>query len=127
MSVAYFIVLDNEDVDFDTFVNGKHVAHFANEMLAFCNMHGLKPLEDFFSLDAGEFMDEFDDMDIPDQDMQWFDAEVGIEWIDELIETLASESSEAWVEPVIEDLNEYKSVLEQARQIGAKWHFELDI
>lgn len=127
MSVAYFIVLDNEDVDFDTFVNGKHVAHFANEMLAFCNIHGLKPLEDFFSQDAGEFMDEFDDMDIPDQEAQWFDAEVGIEWIDELIETLASESSEAWVEAVIEDLNEYKSVLEQARQIGAKWHFELDI
>ena len=127
MSVAYFIVLDNGDVDFDTFVNGKHAAHFANEILAFCNMHGLKPLEDFFSLDAGEFMDEFDDIEIPDQDAQWFDAELGIEWIDELIETLTTESSRVWVDPVIEDLIEYKSVLEKARQVGAKWHFELDI
>jgi hypothetical protein len=81
----------------------------------------------FFSLDASEFMDEFEDLEITDQEMQWFDAELGIEWINELIEALTSESSEVWINPVIEDLNEYNSIFEQARQIGAKWHFEQDI
>jgi len=33
MSTAYFVVLDNKDVDFDCFVNGKFIAQEAKKKL----------------------------------------------------------------------------------------------
>ena len=126
MSVAYFIVLDNEEVDFDTFVNGKAIAHASDELVEFCEKHKLKTIEDFFSQDASEFKDEFDDVEMPEKEVLWFNAQEGIDWATTFIEKLNSEKPKFSTVAVIEDLQEYLDVFNKTKAIGAKWHLELD-
>ena len=42
MSVAYYIVLNKEDVAFDTFVNGKQLAKYFGPLTAFCKKKWIK-------------------------------------------------------------------------------------
>ncbi len=58
MSVAYYMVLDADEPGFDTFVNGKAVAHATDELDALCHQNGLQTLDSFM----GQSMDEFSDM-----------------------------------------------------------------
>ena len=48
MSVAYFIVLNDEDPDFDPFVNGKFVAREASKLDRISKKLGIKKINDFF-------------------------------------------------------------------------------
>ena len=130
MSVAFYIVLDAEELGFDTFVNGKAIAH-ADDLDAFCVKCGLPTLESFVSQSREELEEMLDeDIEIPEGeagDAQWFDAEDGVEYVDALIAALRREPDalEATAD-VIDDLLEYKSVLEKAQAIEAKWRLALD-
>lgn len=126
MSTAYYIALDR-DVDFDTFVNGKGIAEVLEPLSAFCKEHGLKTIEDYYSMDVGEFLDEVESPDNSNTNVEWYDANEGIQWIDEMVGLLSTEHTEFRVEHLIEELKEYKQVLERAQKAGAKWHLELDI
>jgi len=126
MSVAYFIVLDKEDIEFDPFVNGKEVARRSNQLLKFCKKHGLRTFEDFLSQDNRDLMEEFDNIELPEQKVKWFAAKDGIDWIDSLIKKLQTEPLNFPSEPVIQDLYEYKEVLINAEKVVARWHLELD-
>ena len=126
MSVAYFIVLDNEEVDFDTFVNGKAIAHVFDELVEFCETHQLKTIEDFHSQDATEFLEDFDDIEIPEQEILWFDAQQGIDWVTDLIQKLKTKKPKFATDALIEDLGEYLEVLYNTKKANAKWHLELD-
>ncbi len=130
MGVAYFIVLEKE-VDFDPFVNGKFLGNSVDALLPFCEKHSLKSIEDFYSQDAGEMLEDLgdfdlDDFDIPEGGNEWYSADEGIEWIDSLTSKLKSEKFVSPVEPIISDLNEYREVLIKAKNINVKWHLELD-
>ncbi|XCN74408.1 MAG: hypothetical protein Q3M24_06595 [Candidatus Electrothrix aestuarii] len=126
MGAAYFIVIDKENVDFDLFVNGKHVAKSSRGLAKFCSQHGLQTIDDFYSQDPSELMEWDEDIEIPEREVKWFEADIGINWINELVAKLKSESSTLSIDPIIEDLNEYKGVLENAKRVDAKWHFTLD-
>lgn len=126
MSVAYFIVLDKEDVDFDPFVNGKAIAHAFNDLESFCKLHQLKTIEDFHSQDVSDFIEELDDIEMPEQDEAWFSADEGIEWVASLLTKLQLEKPAFASPEICEDLNEYLDVFNNAKRAGAKWHFELD-
>ncbi len=126
MSVAYFIVLDNEEVDFDTFVNGKGIACAFDEINEFCESHELKTIEDFHSQDVSEFMEDFDDLEIPEQEIKWFSAQEGIDWASSLIDNLESKKPKFLTDEVIEDLQKYLEVFNNSKKVGAKWHLELD-
>ncbi len=132
MSVAYYIVLDNEDPGFDTYVDGGAIAHEADELDALCDEAGVERLETF----NGQSMDELsemldEDIELPegeDPDAVWFEPQEGIEWIDKLIEAIHDNPDALQApEDVIADLNDYKSVLTQALAVGARWHLALDI
>jgi hypothetical protein len=126
MSVAYFIVLEDENIDIDTFVNGKNIALAFDELVSVCNKHGIKTIEDYISQDASEFLGELDDINVPDQGVLWFDAQEGLDWARRLIDTLKTEKLSCEVGPVIEELNEYIGVFNKAKKHGIKWHLELD-
>jgi len=126
MSAAYFIVLENEEVDFDSFVNGKNIAHAFDELIEFCKTQKLKTIEDFHSQDIGEFMENFDDIEIPEQEIKWFNAQEGIDRASSLIEKLESEVPKFDSCAVIEDLKEYLEVFNDAKKVDVKWHLELD-
>jgi len=125
MSVAYFIVIKNEEVDFDTFVNGKSMAHASDELIEFCKTHKLRTIEDFHSQDMSEFMEDFNDIEIPEQKIKWFNAQEGIDWASSLIEKLEAEKTKFDTGAVIEDLQEYLEVFKNAKKVDVKWHLEL--
>jgi hypothetical protein len=131
MSVAYYIVLDKDDPGFETFVNGKAVAHALEELDALCDQAGLPKLENFM----GQSMDEFaelldDDIELPaGEEFQatWFEPEDGIVFIDTLVQAIRSDpGAVSDREEVLEDLSEYKNVLTQTAAIAAKWHLAID-
>ena len=57
MGVAYYIVLDNDEPGFDTFVNGKAVARAIDELDALCDEAGLAKLDSFMGQSADDFAD----------------------------------------------------------------------
>ena len=131
MSAAYFIVLDNADPGFDTFVNGKAISRDAQRLSKLAKSLGLRPPEEFFSLsaeDAEDLEDDFDlDADVKLPPEQWFDATEGLDWVAKL--RTAIEANPAAVKnqkAVLSDLAEFERVFSQAKTIGAKWHFSID-
>jgi hypothetical protein len=59
---------------------------------------------------------------------QWFTAEEGIAFVTALLTHIKANPKDVRnAEGVLEDLAEYAEVLEKARNIGAKWHLNLDI
>ena len=80
MGLAYFIVLDKEQPDIDTFVNGKAVARHRDAIYAITEVLGLKGIDDLTGF-AG--LDE--EFDVPEEHREtqtpWFTAREGIEWV----------------------------------------------
>ena len=129
---SYFIVVDQPDPGFDTFVNGKAIAREAERLSSLASSLGLKAPEEYFSMggdDASSLAGEFgvdEDIQLPPE--QWFSADEGLEWVARLSAHLQSHSDAVEdAEAVLADLAEYGSVLSQARAVGARWHLSVDI
>ena len=113
-------------MDFDTYVNGKAIAHAVDDIAKFCETHGLKTIEDFHSQDFSELMEYFDDIEIPEQEILWFDAQEGIDWVTILLEKIESQRPRFANEAIIEDLREYLEVFKNMKTVDTKWHLEID-
>ena len=129
MGVAFYIELDKEDVDFETFVDGKSIAQAFDKLTIFSQNNGLKSIEDYVYQDVSEFAEEFEDMgmDVPEQMEQWYDAEEGISWATDMIKNLETKSPEFATEYVIDDFKCYLEIFENAKKVDAKWHLAVDI
>lgn len=131
MSLACYLVLDRDDPGFDTFVNGKAVAHALDDLEALCCGLGLPTLESFMgqSIDAIEHL-LGEDIDLPEGDdgeAQWFDPAEGIALIDAIASAIQQSATPLpSAAAVLDDLGEFKAVLEQARTINARWHLAMD-
>lgn len=129
MSVAYYIVLDNEEPGFDTFVNGKYLAH-EDGLDELCKQLHLKTFESYLAMADGDIADLVgEDIDLPEEEgEQWFSPEEGLTWVATLAAHIkANPSSVTEPEGCLEDLAEYAEVFEKAKDIGANWHLNLDI
>ncbi len=129
MSVAFYIELDQEDTDFETFVDGKSIAHAFEALTSFSKSNGLKSIEEYVYQDISEFADEFEGMgmDVPEQMEQWFDAEEGIIWATDMINTLKTKSPAFSSKEIIDDFKCYLEIFENAKKVDAKWHLAVDI
>lgn len=129
MSVAYYIVLDNDEPGFDTFVNGKALAQEKN-LESLCKRLGLKIFEDFMSMSGEDILDMLGDVVELPEDMkeEWFTPDEGLTYFSTIAGHIeASPSSVLDPEGCLEDLTEYTDVLTKAKKIGARWHLNLDI
>jgi hypothetical protein len=129
MSVAYFIVLDNPDPGFDTFVNGKALAR-ERRLHSVCKSLGLKTLDDFVSVSDDEVADLLgDDVEMPGTfGEQWFAADEGLRLVTVLSSHIKSNPNAVKdTAGCLRDLAEFTAVLERARSIDAKWHLSVDI
>ncbi|CAM2008082.1 hypothetical protein [Acanthopleuribacter pedis] len=141
MSAAYYIVLDQEDPGFDSFVNGKALARASEELEALTQALGISTFEDWFGDpesdyvgDGGDYDESDDDDDFGMEESEdrpisgtWFEPVEGINWLQTLIAHL--EEEEAAVENqenITDELNEFLEVLEQAEASGARWHLQID-
>ena len=129
MSLAYYIVLDNEEPGFDTFVNGKYLAR-EDGLDALCKQLHLKAFGDFLAMSEDDISDMLgEDIDLPEEEGErWLAAEEGLAWAPALAAHIKADPPSV-TEPhgCLEALAEYAAVLEKAEGIGAKWHLNLDI
>lgn len=131
MSLAHYIVLDNGEPGFETFVNGKAVAHAADELEALCIQLGLPALSSFMGQSISEIADLLgEDIELPDGEdgaAKWFDPRDGIALIGAVIShIMKNPATMASSDDVLADLEDYMAVLEQAHGISAKWHLAVD-
>lgn len=128
MSVAYYIVLDNDAPGFDPFVNGKALAHEEN-LVALCKKLGLRTLDDFVVMsqdDLSDWLEEDIDQPVGEED-QWFTADEGLEFVAALSAHIkAHPKTVKDAAGCLEDLAEYSAVLEKARLADVKWRLNLD-
>ena len=132
MSVAYYIVLDNENPGFDPFVNGKFLAHHTPQLNRICKKLGLKTFDDYVSYtpdEAEAMLEEFggnpDEVEFPEA--KWFSAEEGLEFAQTLCSSLEAHPQQIKdADKVLSDLKEFIHVFEQAETIKAKWHLQVD-
>ena len=132
MSVAYYVVLDVEEPGFDTFVNGKAIAHASDELNRLCDMNELPRLDSFIGQSIDEFSEllgeELELLQGNDGEAKWFEPSDGIALIESIVSAIKRRpDSVSSPEAVFDDLAEYRTVLEKARDIKAKWHLALDI
>lgn len=130
MSVAYYIELDDQEPGFETFVSGKSVAHAIEELDALCERDGIAKLEDFIGQTV-EVDDSFDeDSELPD-DLEteeiWFEPQAGLDTLDAIVAAIEKDPDALQdAVGILEDLGEYRAVLQQAAELGARWHLALD-
>jgi len=132
MSVAYFILLDNREPGFDTFVNGKFLAQDAKALIKIARKLNLKTLDDFCSMSPVEARAVLEDLggdvdnaEFPEE--QWYLPEEGLTWVTTVTNYIKTDPSAVRnAENVLSDLAEYKEVLTNAKRIGARWHLQVD-
>ena len=131
MGVAYFIELDNEEFDID-YSAGKSIATAMDDLNAIAQELGLKSLEEFM----GQSMDDIGDMlgeeiemeDGSDGSASWFEPKEGIAILEALVEALRSNPKRIKSSTsIVEDLENFATVLRVAQTRGAKWHLAIDI
>lgn len=128
MGLAYYIVLDNDEPDFDTFVNGKALAH-EEALESICKAVGIEPIDKYLTMSADDIGDMLgEEIELPDGvGEEWFLAEEGITYFSKLAEYIeANPNSVSNLEGCLEDLKDYNEVLEKAKAIEAKWHLNVD-
>lgn len=120
MSTAYFIVLDRDDPSFDSFVDGKMLTKQLGTVNKVAEKLGLKAFEDYAYQDLSEF-------GVAESEAEWFGATEGITWASTILQQLRDDPGTVKdIEAIIEDLEDYVRVFNEAEKRGLKWHLELD-
>ncbi len=130
MSVACYIVLDNEQPGFETFVNGKFLAKDTKKIDAICKKLGIRTFDDFLTMAENDISDILGEEaeQTEGEGEQWFTAEEGMAFVTTLITYIKANPKDVKnADRVLADLAEYAEVLEKAQGIGAKWRLCLDI
>lgn len=134
MSVAFYIVLDHQNLNFDTFVNGKAIAH-CDGLDTILNKLDLKDIYDYVDGNRDDFLgddreedDDFEEEQVFDPSKyKWFTAAEGIEYFRKIKTYLQDNAAEVDdAEYVIADLDEYIDLLHKAGAIDANWHLQID-
>ncbi len=133
MSLALYIVLESENPDFDTFVNGKSLAKAQQELDAMAVKLGVKPIGAFFSYDEDSraFLEEEAGIDPAELKSaaatKWFAPADGIKTISGLLHAVQQSPKELGnSERIIAELEEFMAVLEKLAERGIRWHLAID-
>ncbi len=130
MGVAYYIVLDNEEPGFETFVNGKYLAHDVNKIDVICRQLGLRKIDDYVAMSEDEILDIMGgEIELPEgEGEKWFTADEGMIFVTSLSAHIKKNPMDVKnSKGVLDNLSEYAELLCKAKVIGAKWHLNIDI
>lgn len=132
MGAGLVIVLREEIAGMEGFVSGRFLAREEERLSALAEAKGVRGLMEFFSTDPGTvegfLKDEgLDPSDFPESPEQWFEAEEGLATAEALCEALRKTPGAVNdSERVLEELEDFLRVLRAARDLGARWHLEVD-
>jgi hypothetical protein len=98
-------------------------------------MVGIRPLGEFVSYSPeearavmeamGTDADEVEEIELPEQ--KRYDPQEGLDWVRQVsAHVQANPSAVKNPEGVLADLEEYRTVLEQADAVGARWNLQVD-
>jgi len=132
MSLAWYITLDTKEPGFDTFVNGKAIAHRGRELNGLARALGVRPLDEFVSTNpeqARSFMTEHgvdaSGLKLPGE--RWFEAAEGLATVEPMLNHLERNMAVARdLGSVQADLVGYSRVLKETQRRGYKWHLAVD-
>jgi hypothetical protein len=132
MSVALYIVLERQILGFDHQVNGNALGRAGKLLDVLAERAGTKPLMQFFSASPEE-MSEFaashgqvtEESATAFPPERWFPAEEGLMTVRGLREAARTERIDN-LEKIVADLDEFKRVLNGAREHGVGWHLAVD-
>ena len=125
MSTAWYIVLEKQIPGFDAFVNGKALAKACGALDNVAKRFGVKPIMSFFSA-APEMMDfaESEGVELSNPvEETWFTAEEGLKTVNLLLEKMRKDAENS---AVVEDLEDFRGVLETLRMHNVRWHLAVD-
>jgi hypothetical protein len=85
----------------------------------------IKSVFDLFSYEA---QDDLCPPGYEEQETPWFDAQEGIDWLDVVIAHVRRNPAAVdRADKLVLDLTDCQNVLREAKAVGAKWHFAMDI
>lgn len=125
MGISYYIALDRK-VAFDTLVSGRSFAREADAIRRICLKLGISTPNDFLDLSAAAASFGVDPS-LRAAQPKWFSCVEGLTWVNSLYKYVDEHpSSLNHRAAVLEDLDEFKLVLGNARRRKAKWHLCID-
>ena len=131
MSAAYFVVLEDPDPGFKTFVNGAAVAKAAPNLNRIARMLEVRQIEEFVSQDLTEYFDEDEEEDfhanVAEPHTVWYDASEGLDWATKIAAYVKENPDDVHdANSVLEDLSEYEELFRNASEAGIRFHIEVD-
>ena len=129
MGVAYYIVLDDPEID--AFVNGKSLGVEGRRLARVAKLIGIKPLDEFVTFSDADLAAAAEDFEyegeIASGNEQWFAPKDGLAWVSAMREHIRRKpDSVKNAAGVIQDLDEFTAVLSHAEERGAQWHLSID-
>jgi hypothetical protein len=127
---SYFIVLEEQSPNLDTYVNGNHLSDETKKLERLAKQIGVKPLMSFFSINPQELNSLLGDaspaeLGLTPTEEKWFSAEDGLRTIRALTDHFETEHSVANA-PLLSELREFEKVLSAAHQKNIRWHLAID-
>jgi hypothetical protein len=125
---AFYIVLEREVAGVDAVgLEGRALSKSNKELDALAMQAGVPSLSSFFSVKKSEVVEllEGEDLGVEIPDEQWFPANEGLRTIATLLEELRAEQSTR-NKKVVEELLEFRRVLEAAKSGNVRWHLAID-
>jgi hypothetical protein len=132
VSLAWYIVLQQEIPGFDATVSGKGLAHASEVLDSIAKETGVLCLMDFFSVSPDELAGFAQGHDIavlegadelPGE--KWFSAAEGLKTVRALVRAVEETNIENAVR-IVADLKEFERVLQIAEDKGVSWHLAVD-
>ena len=126
MSVAWYVVLENNIPGFDPAVDGKALARAGDMLESIAKDKGVRPLMGYFSTSPEEISGFLEDHGATFEKAppeEWFTAEEGLKTVNALLEEGERRQLDA---RAITDLRDFQRVLEVAKQNDVGWHMAVD-
>ncbi len=123
--MQYYVMLDNPEPGFDDCFESSILADASEELEAVEKHLKIKSHFELFSYTVQNDLcpPGYEETEIP-----WFEPDEGIAWLTAVIDHVrANPASVEHAEQLIEGLSHCRNVLRKANEIGAKWHFAMDI
>ncbi len=125
MGISYYIALDRK-VTFNTLVNGRSFAREVDSINRICEELGIPTSYDFLDMSA-EAASFGVDPGLPAVQPKWFSCAEGLKWVDSLYAYIDEHPNSLENRAaVLEDLDEFKLVLNNAKRRKVNWHLRID-
>ena len=123
--MAFCISFDKKAPELRAGFESSVLSDASKDINKFAKRLKIKNIYEFFSMSA---QNELAPPEHREKAIPWFEAQEGIDWLAKVSGFIRKNpSSVKNSEQVLRDLGECSAILSKAKDVGAKWHFWMDI